>query len=715
MDDNDGNIIAYIYPALGTIGQKRAQKAIELNKGHPGYTPPRRSHLQDRETLYSGTPNTFNEGNGKQTANKEGRNPLEYEACIKVTFNHIPKTRHGLRCGHGEDAELRFDSLQGVGLYHFSLTFDDSYRLIVRDLGSTSGTTVMYGRAERGPWSNFSWIIGGSDFLEGMGSISVKVQNILHFKLVIPRHDIQSKLYRDKVDRYRAGSTDVERILSLGNVGLSSQARTTLPSGFYTSAKRPTKHVTLQKKIGEGSFASVFRVWIVDTGLQYALKKPKEPMSVDREIWEREAFIMKRAKHVSSVHFIFVLRILLIFDQKHIVSFLGVSAPPNAWLQLDYMPEGTLSDHIKANKDFSRVECGQILAQALDALTYLHSSDPQIVHRDIKPNNILILHRRPNDIFIKLADFGIAHEGDTLMTMCGTCRYIAPEICKGTAIRKSQREAYTALVDVWSLGVVLSELLCGLPKQGEHGMGVDWCEAICERVEMKSRAGKDEMLSFVLDSMLRLEPGDRMTASDCYKRALDLFARTQGRSCDVDGGGCLTGYEDDEDTIVPEGIQRLDDQIGMTRSDLAIRDSSLSRYIISNLEQSANPAKAPPHTKTSMLHVGQFLSNFRNPEDSLFYESTFGEILHDDYDEDSETASTIVPIHHAESQERVEESLMTSGSAIAAPVEESVLSTMEWSRFDDDDDAEIKIEEIETLIGNESQAPASLKRPSAAM
>lgn len=720
MGDNDGDIIAYIYPAVGTIGQQLAQEAIERNKGHPGYTPSRRSHLHDRNALHRENPKACKERNGKKKANEEVQNPLEYEACIKVTFSHIPKTRHGLRCGHGEDAELRFDATQGIGLYHFALAFDDSYRLIVRDLWSTSGTTVIYGKAERGPWSNFSWIVGGSDFLNEVDSIIVKVHSLLQFQLVVPHHDNQSKLYRDKVDRYRAGCVDVQQIFNLGNVGLASQARTTFPSGIFTSAKRPTKAVTLQKKIGEGSFASVYRVWVVDTGLQYALKKPKEPMLIDRDAWEREAFIMERAKHVSLDGVVFVLRILLTFDQKHIVSFLGVSAPPNAWLRLEYISEGTLGDHVKDNNRFSRIECGQILTQALDALTYLHSSDPQIVHRDIKPNNILISHRRPNDISIKLADFGLAHEGDTLRTMCGTSRYVAPEICMGiTAIHPSQREAYTALVDVWSLGVVLAELLCGLPKRGSqyYGMGVDWCETICEWVEMKSRAENDELLSFVLGSMLRIQPSHRMTAADCYKRISGLLVRIHGRSCGFDSGSCSTECEDDEDTIIAGGIQRLDNQIGTADSDSDMADSSLSRYIISNPEQYASSIKAPlPQTKATMVHVGQFLSKFRNPEDSLFYGSTFREILDEDYDEDSETDSTIIPAHRAESQEeRVEQALITSVSAHAVPVEDSFLSTVEWSKFDDYDDAEITIEQIETLMSNESQAPASLKRPSAAM
>lgn len=207
-----------------------------------------------------------------------------------------------------------------------------------------------------------------------------------------------------------------------------------------------------------------------------------------------------------------------------------------------------------------------------------------------------------------------------------------------------------------------------------------------------------------------------MTVADCYKRAVDLLVRIQGRSCGVDGGGCSTGCEDDEDTIIAGGIQRLGNQIGTADSDSDMADSSLSRYIISNPEQSASSTKAPlPQSKVPMVHVGQFLPKFRNPEVSIFYESTFGEVLDEDFDEDFETASTIVPAHRAESQERVEQALITSVSPHTASVEDSLLSTMEWSNCDDEDDAEITIEQIDALMSNESQASASLKRPSASM
>ena len=98
------------------------------------------------------------------------------------------------------------------------------------------------------------------------------------------------------------------------------------------------------------------------------------------------------------------------------------------------------------------------------------------MHRDVKPRNILILRRRPDDIFIKFTDFGISREGDTLKTFCGTYAYLAPEVYEGKSITRRRRPTYTALVDVWSLGVVLARLLCGLPKQEEidENMGVEW-------------------------------------------------------------------------------------------------------------------------------------------------------------------------------------------------------------------------------------------------
>lgn len=214
------------------------------------------------------------------------------------------------------------------------------------------------------------------------------------------------------------------------------------------------------------------------------------------------------------------------------------------------MPEGSISDHLGAGRPFSHYECEQIFAQSSDALAYLHTLDPQIVHRDVKPDNLLILHRRPGDIFIKFADFGISREGDTLKSICGTFVYLAPEVYEGNSIPRKQRAAYTALVDIWSLGVVLAELLCGLPKrEKDQSMGVEWCQSVRQRVEMVVRPGGDDLLSFVLESMLCLRPNVRKKATDCQQKALLLLDRARESNRGASGGHCSDSLEIEASTI----------------------------------------------------------------------------------------------------------------------------------------------------------------------
>ncbi|KFY94134.1 hypothetical protein V500_03404 [Pseudogymnoascus sp. VKM F-4518 (FW-2643)] len=493
MDDD--NVVVKIYPNFeGYFG---AELSIRINAKHAGYLPPK-CRPQTLNLLHD--PDIFRRSDREMTVKEEEQDPLDCEACIKVTFDQIPKTRVGLRAGRSEDAELRLVELPNVSFYHFALTFDEHYRLVVRDLGSTCGTTVIYGRKERGP-SNSQWIVGGSDFVEGISPIIVKVSQLMQFRLVIPRHNVHSKSYRDKVNIFRAGRDS--DLLDLNRVDLVSGALTRVPTGVQTPASQSAT-VTVRRKLGEGGFAVVYLVWNVSNGEQYALKKPlKKPF--DAGAWEEEALIMDRINH------------------KHIVSLLNSCPGPEPWLHLEYMPEGSVQDKLDAGLVFSRYECKQIFAQASDALAYIHTLDPQIVHRDIKPSNILILHHRPNDIFIKFADFGLSREGDLLKTFCGTGLYLAPEVYEGKAIPRNERPPYTALVDIWSLGVVLVQLLLGLPKHDKKSVGVRWGNIVRQWVEVKLEVEGDDLSSFFL-KMLCLRPDARKTATDCHMAALGFLS-----------------------------------------------------------------------------------------------------------------------------------------------------------------------------------------------
>ncbi|RHY72221.1 hypothetical protein DYB38_001826 [Aphanomyces astaci] len=106
-------------------------------------------------------------------------------------------------------------------------------------------------------------------------------------------------------------------------------------------------------------------------------------------------------------------------------------------------------DHMQAHSRFSKFS---ILCSVVDALVYLHSLPVPIIHRDIKARNVLV-----NDVgHVKLSDFGTSREGTmdyTMTSEIGTIPWIAPEILKGVR--------YTEMADIYSVGVLISELDTG--------------------------------------------------------------------------------------------------------------------------------------------------------------------------------------------------------------------------------------------------------------
>ena len=132
------------------------------------------------------------------------------------------------------------------------------------------------------------------------------------------------------------------------------------------------------------------------------------------------------------------------------MKFLGATFSRLPQLIFEYIPGGALRDY----DDISAEEGVQILRQCLSALTYLHGHDPPIVHRDIKPDNILVQYRHADDIYVKFGDFGLSKESRDPTTICGSPHYQASEL-QNEWDRKNahgRKRSYTSAVDVWSLG-----------------------------------------------------------------------------------------------------------------------------------------------------------------------------------------------------------------------------------------------------------------------
>jgi len=128
-------------------------------------------------------------------------------------------------------------------------------------------------------------------------------------------------------------------------------------------------------------------------------------------------------------------------------------SPEKLYLVMDFMNGGELFTHLSTEKRFSEDRVRFYTAELLCAIGHLH--DHHVVYRDLKPENVLLDHMG----HLRLTDFGLCKEGlgfgDTTATLCGTGAYLAPEILTS--------EEYTKAVDWWSLGIIVWEMLCGLP------------------------------------------------------------------------------------------------------------------------------------------------------------------------------------------------------------------------------------------------------------
>ncbi|RLN91627.1 hypothetical protein BBJ28_00020005 [Nothophytophthora sp. Chile5] len=196
--------------------------------------------------------------------------------------------------------------------------------------------------------------------------------------------------------------------------------------------------VTLVKKLAQGAFGEV---WVGQyRGTRVAVKR----------------LLQDQVSLATSEDFLREIKLMAWLEHPKIIKFVGV-----AWTKLvdmlaviEFMDGGDLRSMLdsKSPKRLPWQEGGlklQYARDTIDAIVYLHSLSPMIIHRDLKSRNILLDSKKG----AKLGDFGVSatKRANDMTTGVGTARWLAPELARG-------EEKYTEAVDVYAFGIILSEM-----------------------------------------------------------------------------------------------------------------------------------------------------------------------------------------------------------------------------------------------------------------
>ena len=203
-------------------------------------------------------------------------------------------------------------------------------------------------------------------------------------------------------------------------------------------------------KVGSGGMAIVYRAEDIKTNRSVAIKILKPEFNEDKEFCQR---FQREADSISQM------------THHNIVNLLDVGIENgHRYLVMEYVQGRTLKEVIREKGRMSPEVAAQIAIRILAALKHAHQNG--IIHRDIKPQNILV----HDDGHIKVADFGIATKMDSQTlahtdNVMGSVHYISPEQASGKEVGVTG--------DIYSVGVVMYEMLTGrVPYDGDTVVAV---------------------------------------------------------------------------------------------------------------------------------------------------------------------------------------------------------------------------------------------------
>ncbi len=279
--------------------------------------------------------------------------------------------------------------------------------------------------------------------------------------------------------------------------------------------------------VGRGSMASVFRARQLQLNRDVALKlfdsaslqhellpsgDLDQAITLAKQRFEREAQVLAQISHPNCV---------TLYDY-------GVSSDGRfLYIAMEFVQGLTLRQAVNRGLKFDSIV--EIAQQILLALREAHGLE--IVHRDLKPENIILSMRvGTEEQVVKVVDFGIAkmlsgeQESRTMAgTLFGTPAYMSPEQCRG------ETDTVTAASDIYSLGCVLYEIVCGkLPHPAQTPQEMVRMHIMDPPALVVPRAGLEipPEFSAFLTKCMQKDPADRFSDAHTALVALDEFVGT---------------------------------------------------------------------------------------------------------------------------------------------------------------------------------------------
>jgi eukaryotic-like serine/threonine-protein kinase len=260
-------------------------------------------------------------------------------------------------------------------------------------------------------------------------------------------------------------------------------------------------HYDIVAELGRGGMGVVYKGYEPSLNRYVAIKVLADSLAHDASVKER---FLREARSMAALNDAHIIQIYFIGDDEGQTYFV-----------MEFVDGESLGSVLKRQTKLSPEQAAKIVHQTAQGLATAH--DKGVIHRDIKPGNLMLSSRGA----VKIADFGIALSAQDFSKkltstgeFVGTPGYLSPEVCLGKPV--DQRS------DIFSLGIVLFECLAGrMPFTDESPLGLMLEVVKAEIPDVISLNSEvDPELSRILSKMIAKDPADRYQS--CHELLVDL-------------------------------------------------------------------------------------------------------------------------------------------------------------------------------------------------